>query len=110
VAYPFQWGARCKKLIAASQSAGSKNWLAAIHVDRGNKFSRCNSNNLVAGCQFPLPANSGKPFATKDHRTSLQQEMRENYQAFFSILCSGHPMDRNGHLFFEHASETGFSI
>jgi hypothetical protein len=30
VAYPIQWGARCKKLIALSQSADSGNGLAAI--------------------------------------------------------------------------------
>jgi hypothetical protein len=49
VAYPFQWGSRCKHLIAASQSDESENWLA---------------DQPMAGSLLPLhitePVSSGK--------------------------------------------------
>jgi hypothetical protein len=38
-----------------------------------------NSNELVAVCQFPLSANSGKPIAATIHKTGFQREMLENY-------------------------------
>jgi hypothetical protein len=44
------------------------------------QVSRCNSNELVAECQFPLIANSKKPIADTNHKTGFQQKMQENYQ------------------------------
>jgi hypothetical protein len=46
VDYPFQWGARCKLLIAASQSADGRNRLAPILLIEGISFPR-NANEIV---------------------------------------------------------------
>jgi hypothetical protein len=57
VDYPFQWGARCKLLIAASQSADSRNRLAPILLIEGISFPR-NANEIVMLFQFLPSANS----------------------------------------------------
>jgi hypothetical protein len=81
VAYPFQWGSRCKELIAGSQPADSGKRLAAIEPIVGlslpQQFKRISSGMLISAiskyreayCRYKLKncfraKNAGKLSAT----------------------------------------------
>jgi hypothetical protein len=65
--------------ITESQPVDSGNRLAAFEPTAGISI-RCNSIKISAVCQYLLSANSDKPIAATNYRTSFQRRMLENYQ------------------------------